>query len=452
VHVNVFVVMALTTLQVGSLWAWTTPERVDRRPADYHTFMPALTVTADGVAHAVWSEAPPPYYYACKVMYACREGDTWTIPANISRDSGDLRTQVIATDSPGHLVVVWSEEGAARLRYVRRQNDTWSTPKPCFANRGITPRTAVDSRGRIHLIYEDLANPGGIWYSYYESELDTWAAPVRVAQGTSELGWSSLAVDRLDHLHAVWMDFGTNGVGYAFNDGSGWSSPEQLPDPAPSGQSCDPIISADSGGRPFVVWEERSGGYWVYFSQKDADTWTTPYRVYDQNGGRPWVAVDSLGNAHVVWGWETGLLYSVRTRAGWQVPFTLTDSACCPGQLMLQARTLHLIWRESPWAICYSETDVVGACEEPRAAGIFIEPSAPLGSDAYVTFTLAESAPVSVCVIDAGGRSVLMQRLGFQSAGTHRVRLGLGRVASGVYFVQLRAGGACQASKATLTR
>jgi hypothetical protein len=445
-------IFAMAVLLVGSLPGWTPPERVDRRPADYHTFMPALTVTPDGVSHAVWAEAAPPNYYACKVMYACREGDTWTIPANISRDSGDLRTQVIATDSPGHLVVVWSEEGAARLRYVRRQDDTWSIPKPCFANCGITPRTAVDSRGRIHLIYEDLANPGGIWYSYYESELDTWAAPVRVAQGTSELGWSSLAVDRSDRLHATWMDFATDGLGYSAYDGERWSAPLALPDPSPDDQSCQPGIAVNAPGRPHVAWQERSGGYFIYYTEQAGDTWATPVRVSDQSGGWPAIAADTLGNVHVAWGWGTGLRYAIRTPSGWEGPLVVTDSAGFPGQLVLTGGELHLIWSQTQWAIFYSRLDVSGGLEEQQRLGAMLGLRVPLGRELLLTYTLGETLPVGVSVVDVAGGVVRLLSLGPQPAGTHTIRLDTERQAPGVYFVRVLAGGVSQTQKAIVVK
>ena len=71
------------------LLAWSPPERVDRRPANFRAGAPTLAVSANSVVHFAWYEAPDSNPYLQKVMYAFRTCDTWSIPLNISRDSGD---------------------------------------------------------------------------------------------------------------------------------------------------------------------------------------------------------------------------------------------------------------------------------------------------------------------------------------------------------------------------
>lgn len=446
-RLTILTVLALALSQAGCLFAWTTPERVDRRPEGYHVFMPALAVTPDGTVHAVWSEAPPPSYMTGKVMYARKDGDTWTIPVNISRDSGDIREPAVATDTLGNLVVVWGEDGSGLMRYVRQLGDTWSVAKPCFSKRGTIPRVAVDSRGRIHMVFQS----GGVWYSHFLPEADSWAMPVEIAASPVYTGWARITVDRFDHLHAVWMDYNTLAIGYGFNDGTGWSQPERLPDPDTTWPSAYPAVAVDTSGRPHVVWEEDFDlRYWVYYSTKAGDTWTTPYRVNDQDGSRPVIATDTMGNVHVAWGWGTGLRYRVRTQAGWQGLVEISDSSSLMPEIARHGAVLSLMWTQTPWSIYYSEHDVTGGCEERRGRGVTDVPSVTMGNSSVLTYTLAEAAPVRVDLYDTVGRLARSYSFGPQRPGKHQLRLDQGCLRPGVYLVHVLAGSRRYVLKAVL--
>jgi len=428
-------------LQAGYLFAWTTPERVDRRPEGYVVYVHDIAVGRDGTPSAVWSECKAGTYYE-KIMYARREGDTWTVPINISRDSGDLRTPAIALDDAGNAIVVWSQEGTASIRYVRQVDDTWSLRKLCFADNGITPRLATDSRGRVHLLFEDLASQGGIWYSYYVAEADSWVSPTRVALGTSWLGWSDLAVDRSDHLHAVWMDYGTNGLAYAHNDGTGWTAPSSPPDPGPSDQSCRPRVTVDTAANPHVVWQERSDGYWLYYSSLRADTWTTPCKLYSRNAGGQVIRSDSAGRLHVVWGWDDGLQHIESEDTGWSSPEYITEVSA-QGEIAADRRIIHALWRDSHFNLFHNSNGTSGVGETTNTGFRVATPAGRL----VARFALRVAGRVVLSVYDVAGRCVLKRDLGVLSAGVHSVPLNLDSVPAGLYFGLLGAGKASQVAK-----
>lgn len=432
------VVLLLTLGMPARLLSWTPPERVDRKPENYVVYISSIAAEPDHGVHIVWSECKRETYYE-KIMYARRQDDTWTIPVNISRDSGDIRTPAVALDSTGRALVVWSEEGRARMRYVRQLGDTWSMPKFCFPNNGITPRLAVDSTGRVHLLYEEIGGQDAIWYSRYVPGEDTWETPTLVADDSGVLGWSDLAVDGQDRLHAVWMNYGTNGIDYSRNDGSGWSAPVALPDPSPEGQSCDPRIACDTSGRPHVVWEERSGGYFVFHSRLLGDTWTAPYQVDGESGLRPVVACDAFGRTHVIWR-NTGLWHASRCDTGWSDKEVVTDStsAGSPG-LAWADSALHLVWRHD-WGVYY--------CRQDGPGGVAEEPSyaQPLDSIVISTtgrslkFQVRDAGPASLSLWDSSGRRALDRDLGYLTPGVHEVGLPLQLVPAGRYVCRLTVG------------
>jgi len=394
---------------------------------------PAIAAEPGGNVHVVWTETQASHYWD-KIMYARRDGDTWPVPMNISRDSGDIRTPAIALDGNGVPLVVWSEESYAQMRYVRNIGDTWSVSKLCFPNNGITPRLASDSRGQIHLLFEDLAHQGGIWYSFYIAEADSWATPTRVALGVWTLGWSSLAIDRFDHLHAVWMDWGTYGIDYAFNNGTGWSAPTPLPDPAPGDYSCEPRITVDTAARPHVVWQERSAGYWLYYSAMVADTWTPPRKLCSQNAFGPAICCDSFDRLHVVWDGEDGLQHVQSEDTGWASPeYIVKDTA--QGEIAADRSIVHVLWRDSHWNIGYSNNGVPGVGEATNTGSSPIRfRVATSAGRLEANFSLSVAGRVVLSVFDATGRCALERNLGMLGAGVHTVELRLDSVPAGLYF------------------
>jgi hypothetical protein len=447
------VLTLLALLLAPQLLAWTPPERVDRRPEGYHASAPAVAVDPSGGVHAVWTETPASGFQD-KIMYAWKLGDTWSVPVFISRDSGDIRAPRIISDTAGHLIVVWSEEGAARIRYVRQLGDTWSVPKLAFLNNGITPCLAADSRNRVHMLFEEFTGHGGIWYSYYLGQADSWAAPQAVATASRPLGFSGLAVDRLDRLHAAWGDWNTYGLGYSRKDSCGWSAPVALPDPAPGSQSCDPSIAVDTCNLPHVVWQERSGGYLLYYSRQVDDTWTTPYRFYDQSGGYQVVGCDSANRLHAVWGWSYGVRHSVRTDSGWSTPTSVTDSAQAPlPDLALSSTLTHVAWRQD-WGIYYSQQPLVGAVEEcslPNQQRPGLQAGITAPGAILLSYWLSCETSVTLTLYDLSGRCVYRTGPTKERVGTH-TRLLPAVPDSGVYFIHMVAGNRAEGCKAIIVK
>jgi len=449
-----FVVLIFAAGLAATAAAWTPPERVDRRPDNYVTYGNDIAVGPDGTPHIVWSECPRETYLEM-VKYSRRDHDTWTVPINISRDSGDLRQPAVVVDSAGRPLAVWSEVYAARIRYARFLGDSWSLPKLCFSTGGITPRLVIDSRDRTHLLFEKYGRPGVIWYSYYVSEADSWAQPCTVASGPFELGWSDIAADRQGNLHAVWMDYSTFGIGYSSNDGTGWSEPVRLPDPAPGPDdySCYPRVATDTSCRPHVVWEERSGGYWVYYSALVGDTWSTPFRVYDQRGGIPKICCDEDDRAHVIWSWTYGLRHRSRIAGAWNDPVVVTDDSLAMLQeLATSPGRLHLSFRGG-WSVFYStQPSAGGVSDEDQPQRVRRFKVAVVAGGLILRFDVQERCNAAVSLWDSAGRLAWSCSLGQLEPGHHEGRVSVRQLPSGIYVCRLEAGGGVSAAKTVVLK
>uniref|UniRef100_A0A7C4GI22 Exo-alpha-sialidase n=1 Tax=candidate division WOR-3 bacterium TaxID=2052148 RepID=A0A7C4GI22_UNCW3 len=432
-----FVVLIFAAGLAATAAAWTPPERVDRRPDGYDAFLPSLAVSQHGTPHVVWLECAGGTNLF-KIMYARRSGDTWTIPANVSRDSSDLRRADIVVDTAGVPLVAWSEQYLQRISYARPAGDTWTSPKPATTRRGVYPRLFANSGGRIHMMFGELGGSDALWYTRYDPGGDSWLAPILAADDSGELDGQDIVAGAGGRLHAVWMNFRTYGVDYSSFDGDSWSTPEHVPDPAPSGQSCDPRIACDSQGRPHVVWEERWGGYKTYYTARVGDTWTTPVRVTDLNCRLPEVCVDDRNSVHVVWSWDYGTRHAVRTDTGWTEPDTVNNRFSFTSFVGSGSR-LHLAYSESPRGVFYTETSATGLLGGGGVSGAMATAGSTLADRVVVVaFTLPKTGRVALELVDVAGRQRVERDLGILPAGNHRVRVGVDSLPVGVYACVVR--------------
>ncbi|MEO0019447.1 MAG: hypothetical protein ABIK47_02255 [candidate division WOR-3 bacterium] len=249
--------------------AWTPPERVDRRPEGYWVQIPDLAVSRDGIPHISWREGPPLHY---KIMYSRRSGDTWIIPMNVFRDPGELwRTRIVVDTAGVPLVLLGTQDvRPPKIKYSRLLGDTWSTPKLAFDRNSVPDDIIVDSLNRIHLLFGELGGLEKMWYSRYDSEGDSFWTPILVAQDSEDLEGGSLAADRDNNLHAVWMSFVTYGIDYSFYNGDSWTRHVHLPDSYPHRQSYYEKVAVDSLSVPHIVWEE--GGAGIFYTTKRGDS------------------------------------------------------------------------------------------------------------------------------------------------------------------------------------
>ncbi len=418
-----------------ALYAWTTPERIDRRPDDYVVYMVTAAANDRGGIHAAWSECKRGTYYE-KTMHAFRVNDTWSIPENISRDSGDLRWAAITLDTAGRPFVVWSEEGAARLRYVRFLGDTWTLPRLVASTNGIEPQLVTDSRDRIHLVFEGFSGEHAIWYSQFDWTGDSWSMPAAIARGSDALGRSRVAVDRFDHLHAVWKNWSRGAVDYAFFDGANWSAAETLPDPAVGTPAPDrPSITVDSVGVPFVVWGEGP----CYFTFREGLGWAAPSAVASLAALWPLIQVGEDGRANVVSGGDDELWHVVRVDTGWTAPESIVEpSLALPFGLLNHDSSLHLVWRGHSFRAYY--------CYLPHSALTEPQPARPmLRGSGWPTMrrgsaqldVLGSGQDVDIRLFGLDGQCLQRWQAPAGTGSARTMQVDLSHLAEGVYVLRL---------------
>ncbi|MCE7749736.1 MAG: hypothetical protein GPJ51_15225, partial [Candidatus Heimdallarchaeota archaeon] len=182
------------------------------------------------------------------------------------------------------------------------------------------PSLAVDSFDNVHVVWADLFDYGysgsdrDIFYKLWNASTSSWTTiEVVSTESTENSADSSLAVDSFDNVHVVWTDWTLlAGIFYKLWNAStsSWTTFEVVT-PKITHSATDPSLAVDSSGNVHVVFEtydDYSGSGTdqdIVYKKRFASTssWTSTEVVTTDSilSLYPSLAVDSSGNAHIVW-------------------------------------------------------------------------------------------------------------------------------------------------------
>ena len=255
----------------------------------------------------------------------------------------------------------------------------WAPLAPPSTTDLGTDRTAlaVDSRGRLHLVWTELdVDAGQVFHASYAS--DRWTDPVQLSHSPGYAGYPSIAVDAQDRVHVVW--YGFDGAFYQIYyrrlDGSGWTYERALTSEAVD--ATNPAIALGPEGTVHVAWfrENRNATYTeVAYLRLEGDSLAETLAVSEDLGSAdPTIAVDSAGTVHLAWGALVNaaptIVHRERPRAGaWSAIETVSPPTLGgehPSLAILPAASLRLAWEGTDGSIYYQGRDGP-AWSAPRA-------------------------------------------------------------------------------------
>jgi len=236
-------------------------------------------------------------------------------------------------DPWGQLHLFWADADRY-IWYTRRTETGWLQPREVLANPGRNPAagldTAIDTRGRLHLIWRDGSTGNALYYaSAFVQQADDarfWTAPVELAPRA--LG-AALAVDADNKVYVAYTPFE---AGQSFNliiseDGLEWSQPIAAPSRLDNNFTGGSFVSMaiDANNTIHVAWNSQRypNGYpeHAVFYQCSTDggtSWSEPYDpdplppAVDANTESHFknkmlkVAVGPAGDVHLTWHQYTG--------------------------------------------------------------------------------------------------------------------------------------------------
>jgi len=245
------------------------------------------------------------------------------------------------------------------------------------------PDVAIDSNNNVHVAFE--ANDGEIWYTMLDNDGNTLIDDTLINDDGTERK-PAVGVDSQDHVHIVWQSDSGDDIAYIkldpyLDDMDGDAA--TLATIELVGKTVlysddyqqDPRIAIDSSDDVHVVWENYDDYEIAYMQLNSGGGVVVPYTVVaDTDSGwqrRPFVAVDSNDNPHIVWNDNAGT-------DGDEIFYAMLDGS--DGSLLIDATLItpdddershrsdivvddedmvHLFWSDcsDPYEIFYTKLD-----------------------------------------------------------------------------------------------
>jgi azurin len=274
-------------------------------PEDTRIVSKSVVIDGFGNSVAVWQYRTTINNRVIQVSTKSLNGN-WTQYKTIS--SIGCSNPVISINSLGYAVVVWEyDDGTLILKVqasIKTPDGNWSTPTTISDNYCFAPDVKIDNLGNIVAVwvYAEIIN----FVQTATKTIDgNWTDPQTISDESSLI--PKVAVDNLGNAIAVWETGTTTKVVQAATKGidGKWSTPKTISSPSKS--VTNPQIVMNSLGNAIVAWfNNNSGGVFygeIYAATKSLNgNWTAPKNVSGTSGTTsPRLAMDSLGNAVLVW-------------------------------------------------------------------------------------------------------------------------------------------------------
>jgi hypothetical protein len=394
--VSVYIVV-ITLLALSGRWCvlaqegdWTVPTVVSVPPC--FSWFPDLAVDPFGHVHLLWCQS-------CQlerdnlpeqVNYTRWDGEGWLTPNDIVPPSADIARSAIASDLTGnvHLLVGGSAyDGFALYHQKAPADQAWSAAAwslPHRINQGISYMgdIGIDSRGVIHVIYDDSVRHAGeeelvladVLYRRSADGGRTWSSPARLyLEPYIGSARPYMEIDRNDVIHVTW-DEGWDrlsgkrsdtyyGVYTSSSDGGEtWTAPTIVG--YPEAMVVQLTVGSDGEGGIMLVWRATSRDELFYqWSTDGGQSWGEP-SVIPRLFARPWanpfdmydMATDSAGNIHLlVVGRRSpegsallGVYHLVWDGEGWSIPERIFAAGGLypeyPKLVVHEGNQLHAAW------------------------------------------------------------------------------------------------------------
>jgi hypothetical protein len=291
-----FIFLIILTIPI---FAWTTPANISN--TDSLSANPAVCQDKRGWLHVVWEDKTPGNY---DIYYTFYNGTAWADTQNVSHNSNTCWRPDVAVDTLNRVHIVWGDYTTGRIMWTMYDGNTWSIPASIsdevpYSCHGpeldVSPVTNY-----VHCVWHDLGVVD-IWHSFYDG--NSWSIPGNVSDDPNDSGWPDVAVDSLGRIYVVWQDCpgpsDSTEIFYSRFDSISWTSPVNVSRTV--GGSVDPRIAIDMDNNPRVVWEERKNGYSVYYTYFDGVDWVNPIRIDSSIAITPDIAIDKENKSYITW-------------------------------------------------------------------------------------------------------------------------------------------------------
>jgi len=406
------------------------------------------TIAVDSLNHPHIAYSDDGWY---GLKYAHFDGNTWIIQVvDSQQQSGSGNNNAITTDSPNNPHISYCQDAIGQLRYAHKVSGSWVIEYPDSVTGSMGSGTS------ICLNSQDLPCISHGSPLHYCSKIGgTW----QVQQVDSSGGGTSLALNSNDYPYIAYSKDSPNNLLYmAHWDGSTWQL--ETVDPTPgAGMHCS--LKLDSSNRPHIAYQMNyaydlmyawygEGGIGVTLSSFTAQSTSNGIKLN-------WQATNS-GSAQLA-GFN---LYRVDTQNDPEKNYLKLNSNLITGNSLYSfldsTAKSGVNYQYHLWALYTNGSrEEVGTTEghsdsiKPAAFSLLAVYPNPAKSLLTCRLSLSQAGSVNLSLYDISGRLVLSRRMDLPS-GEQDISVVLGKLAKGVYTVQIESGGEVRSKRIVISR
>ena len=276
----------------------------------------------------------------------------------------------------------------------------WGTAAPLVIHQqgnAFAPVVAADSSGNAIVMWsQNMGNRETLWANQFTPlGGGRWAGPTELANGPYDTyGGADIAFDGSGNAMAVYTQW-DSGSGYTifarrYFSGCCWSQPTKIDNTAYSWAYL-PYVAMNAGGTAFAVWTEWDGRWSIYANRFAGGAWGNEVRIETNAGGRDAstgdIAVDPSGNAMAIWTENDGIRDNVAVNryiagTGWAGPVLIDGTpydAGGPHVALDGTGNGNAVWHQwdgSSWTIYAARFTTGGGWAPP----VVIDSSSAFGS------------------------------------------------------------------------
>ncbi|MFC2156966.1 PKD domain-containing protein [Acidobacteriota bacterium] len=232
---------------------WSNIERLHQNPQP--SSFPEVTVDPSGVPHILWVHEYDDKGNT-KIVLKSKDGGLWPgMFRNISKNLDNVTQHPTIKAGPNGVSAAWEllESGATELIYSETVNGNW--PQPISLAKGDNPSWPaldIDKQGNIHILYG--TETGNVLH--VRRSQGVLSTPTIISSGFSPAGLKDLVVHKNNTLHAVWTQ--KKGTNFSIFYSTGWPNGQwRGPLRVAVGDNADaPQLAVDSDGNAHIVWQE----------------------------------------------------------------------------------------------------------------------------------------------------------------------------------------------------
>lgn len=314
---------------------------------------PTVASDGGGMVHLVWRGSGSTLFHSLSNAPSARLPQGWMEPVIIATSNANAQ---VVVDSDTVAQVVFPGTAAMSGIYYSRYDagdDTWIAPvmiSLTMSQNAVADftRMAIGPKGALHVVWTEYQLPDnwpplGVYYARSTDEGLTWSRPEELEGEGS--GQANIAVDSRGRVHAVWNRMAGIGGRYhkwSADGGLAWSPLIQVAPPGYGGTEGPPQLAFDSAETLHLLTTYRGCAWYVRWG---GNVWSEPVCISGQRAmasgsiEQPALSIANGNELHAVfWDDRSRLWHTVM----------MTDSPFIPPVAVNAAATGEIMVTPSP--------------------------------------------------------------------------------------------------------